>query len=167
MTTDYDYYLKGDPEEVRLALIEVTHPSFLYAYRYVQNHAYGVSVKHEDGAWYEYAYSPITVKKSKADDDLDQSITIGVGDLGQYLPEDIDRLRDCSQYAHIKPKLNYREYLLSNLEKPALSVLGLEVSDWQPSKEGSVFVCKAKELNLTRTGLTYSLDKFPLLRGFL
>lgn len=167
MTTDYEYYLKGDPEEVRLALIEVTHPSFLHAYRYVQNHAYGVSVKHEDGAWYEYAYSPITVKKSKADDDLDQSITIGVGDLGEHLPDDIDRLRASDQHANIKPTLNYREYLLSNLEKPVLSVLGLEVSDWQPSKEGSVFVCKAKELNLTRTGLTYNLDKFPLLRGFL
>lgn len=71
MTTDYEYYLKGDPNDVRLALIEVTHPSFLYAYRLVQNHAYGVKVRHEDGNWYEYAYSPITIKKSKSDDDLD------------------------------------------------------------------------------------------------
>ncbi len=163
---DYDYFLKGDPEEVRLQLIEVTHPSWINDYRYVQNSVNGVTVTHEDGTQADYTYSPITIKKGKADDDLDQSITIGVADLGELLPFDIDRLRS-GNHANVKPILNYREYLMSDLTKPVVSVLGLEVSDWQPNKEGSVFVCKAKEMNLTKTGIAYTLDKFPLLRGFL
>ncbi len=165
--TDYDYYLKGNPDDVRLQLIEVTHPSFINDYRYVQNCVNGVTVSHEDGTQADYQYSPITIKKSKTDDDLDQSITIGVADLGELLPFDIDRLRNDSDNANVKPMLNYREYLISDLSTAIVSVLGLEISDWQPSKEGSVFVCKAKEMNLTKTGLAYTLDQFPSLRGFL
>ncbi len=164
---DYDYFLQGDPEEVRLQLIEVTHPSWKNDYRYVQNCVDGVTVTHEDGNQADYTYSPITIKKGKSDDDLDQSITIGVADLGELLPLDIDRLRADATNANVKPTLNYREYLMSDLSKPIVSVIGLEVSDWQPNKEGSVFVCKAKEMNLTKTGIAYTLDKFPLLRGFL
>lgn len=164
---DYDYFLRGDPDDIRLALVEVSHPSFRYTYRYVQNHASGVTVTHENGERRSYQYSPITIKKSKSDNDLDQSITIGVGDLGELLPADIDRLRNSQQYSQVRPVLNYREYLLSDLSKPVLSVLGLEVTDWQPNKDGSVFVCKARELNLTKTGTVYTLDKFPTLRGFI
>lgn len=160
--SDYDYFLRGNPDDVRLMLVEVTHPAFANAHRYVQNHSDGVTV---GGAY--YAYAPIGIKKSNVNDDLDQSITVTVGDLGQALTDDLDRVRADEQYLKIKPVLNYYEYLLSNLNAPALSVTGLEVTDAQFAKEGVAFVCRAKQLNLTKTGLIYSLDKFPTLRGFL
>ena len=79
---NYDFYLKGNPNDVLLQLIEVTHPAFSKVYRYVKNAVDGVTVKHENGIDYWYEYSPLTIKKSKSSDDLDQSLDIGVGDLG-------------------------------------------------------------------------------------
>lgn len=163
---DYDYFLRGNPNDVLLQCIEVSHPSFTKTYRYVKNAADGVTVKHEDGTSREYLYSPLTIQKSKTSDDLDQSINIGVGDLGEDFPKEIDRLRNGS-YQTVKPILNYREYLTSDLTKPMLYILNLEVTDYQPKTDGAVFTCKAKQLNLSKSGETYTLDKFPSLRGFL
>lgn len=167
MPDAYDYFLRGDPDDVRLQLIEATHPSWVRPYRYVQNAVDGVSVKHEDGAYRSYQYSPITIKKSKSDDSLDQSITITIGDLGMNLPDDMDRLRNSTIHSTKRPTLNYREYLLSDLNTPIVSVTGLQVTDYQPHKMGGMFVCRAQELNLTKTGISYTLEDFKTLRGFL
>ena len=71
---NYDFYLKGNPNDVLLQLIEVTHPAFSKVYRYVKNAVDGVTVKHENGIDYWYEYSPLSIKKSKSSDDLDQSL---------------------------------------------------------------------------------------------
>lgn len=165
--SEYDYFLRGNPDDVRLMLIEVTHPAFAHTYRYVQNHVNGVTVQHDDGSPARYIYTPVGIKKSNVSDDLDQSITVTVGDLGLHLPDDLDRVRQSAGSLKIKPVLNYREYISSDLSKPALSILGLEVADAQFAKEGVAFVCRAKQLNLTKTGEVYSIDKFRMLRGFL
>ena len=163
---DYSYFLQGNPDDVLIQLVEVSHPSFSKAYRYVKNAVDGVMVRHEDGSEHWYEYSPLSIRKSKSSDDLDQSLDIGVGDLGLEFPLDIDRLRRGSEY-DVKPKLNYRECLMSDLTKPMLSILDLEVTDYRPKKTGALFTCKAKQLNLSKSGETYTLDKFPSLRGFL
>lgn len=163
---DYDYFLRGNPNDVLLQCVEVSHPSFTKTYRYVKNAADGVTVKHEDGTSRDYLYSPLTIQKSKSSDDLDQSINIGVGDLGEDFPKEIDRLRNGS-YQTVKPILNYREYLTSDLTKPMLSIFNLEVTDYQPKTDGAVFTCKARQLNISRTGEVYNLSDFPMLRGFL
>ena len=46
---DYNYWLNGTPDDVRLQLVEIKHPSFQRVYRIVQNHAEGVRVKLPDG----------------------------------------------------------------------------------------------------------------------
>ena len=141
---NYDFYLKGNPNDVLLQLVEVTHPAFSKVYRYVKNAVDGVTVKHENGIDYWYEYSPLSIKKSKSSDDLDQSLDIGVGDLGLEFPLEIDRLR-ASTYSQQKPSLHYREYLMSDLTKPMLSILNLEVTDYQPKRNGALFTCRAKQ----------------------
>lgn len=163
---DYNYWLSGNPDDVRLLLVEITHPAWSKPYRIVQNHADGLSVKHENGVSYFYEYVPLTIQRGSNSDDLDQDITIGVGDLGEDFPSELKRARD-SQYSDIRPTLNYREYNLSDLTKPQLTILGLEVTDYEPKREGAVFVCRAKQMNLTKTGEVYTLDNTPTLRGFV
>ena len=163
---NYDFYLKGNPNDALLQLIEVTHPAFSKVYRYVKNAVDGVTVTHENGVDYWYEYSPLSIKKSKSSDDLDQSLDIGVGDLGLEFPLEIDRLR-ASDYSQQKPSLHYREYLMSDLTKPMLSILNLEVTDYHPKSNGALFTCRAKQLNLSKTGEVYTLDKFPTMRGFV
>ena len=163
---DYNFFLSGNPDDVRLLLVEISHPAWSKTYRIVQNHSEGITVKHEDGFEYAYDYVPLTIQKGSNSDDLDQDITIGVGDLGEDFPAELERARN-SQYSEIRPKLNYREYNLSDLTKPQLTILGLEVTDYEPKAEGAVFVCRAKQMNNTKTGETYNLDDYPTLRGFV
>lgn len=163
---DYNYWLSGNPDDVRLLMVEITHPAWSKTYRIVQNHADGITVQHENGVSYFYEYVPLTIQRGSNSDDLDQDITIGVGDLGEDFPSELKRARD-SQYSDIRPTLNYREYNLSDLTKPQLTILGLEVTDYEPKREGAVFVCRAKQMNLTKTGEVYTLDNTPTLRGFV
>ena len=163
---DYNYWLGGNPDDVRLQLIEVSHPAWSKVYRIVKNHADGVTVEHEDGDFFDYEYVPLTIQMGKNADDLDQDITIGVGDLGETFPDELRAARE-SEQSHIRPTLNYREYNLSDLSKPQVFITGLEVTDYEPKREGAVFVCRAKQMNLTKTGETYNLDDYPTLRGFV
>lgn len=163
---DYDFWLRGDPTDVRLRMIEVTHPAWSQTYYIVQNYADGITVQHEDGLFYDYEYVPLTIQLGASNDDLDQSITIGVGDLGDIFPQEIDAIRESSEYAKIKPTVNYREYYLSDLTAPKVSILGLDVVTYDPQEEGTVFECQAKQMNLTASGETFNLNTFKTMRGF-
>ena len=164
---DYNYWLSGNPDDVRLQCVEISHPAWSKVYRIVQNHADGITVTHEGGFTYPYEYVPLTIQKGNNSDDLDQEITIGVGDLGEDFPLEIDRIRASTLYSHVRPMLNYREYNLSDLTQPQVTILGLEATDYEPKIEGAVFICRAKQMNLTKTGETYNLDDYPTLRGFI
>lgn len=164
---DYSFWLSGNPDDVRLQCVEISHPAWSKVYRIVQNHADGVTVTHEGGLTFAYEYVPLTIQRGANSDDLDQEITIGVGDLGEYFPLELDRIRASTMYSHVRPTLNYREFNLSDLSKPQVTILGLEATDYEPKKEGAVFVCRAKQMNLTKTGETYNLDDYPTLRGFV
>ena len=162
---EMEFWLKGRHDDVRLECIEISHPSFTKNYRFVRNHAYGVRVKHENGTWYDYEYLPMTIQPSESTDNLQQAFTIGIGDVGEVMPNEIRRLRNGS-YPNVRPTVNYRVYLTSDLSKPITSVLGLEITDNQPKKQGAVFKCQAKEANRNSTGEVFTIGLLPSLRGF-
>ena len=164
---DYNFYLAGDPNDLRVKCIEISHPAWLKTWRIAQNHADGVTVKHEDGTSHAYEYVPLAVQFGTSTDDLDQEITIGVGDLGVDMPLELDRINDSSIYAHDRPTLNYREYMLSDLNTPLATILNLKAEDSEELREGDVFVFRAERMNLSKTGDTYTLDNTPTLRGFV
>lgn len=163
---EMEYWLRGRHNEVRLECIEITHPSFTKHYRFVRNHADGVRVKHENGLWYDYEFLPLTIKPAKSADDLQQSFTIGIGDVGEIMPNEIRRLRN-GTHANVRPTLNHRVYLTSDLTTPMKSIRGLEITDNQTQKQGAVFACQARELNKNSTGVVFTIDLVPSLRGFL
>lgn len=165
--SEYDFYLRGNPNAVRLQLIEITHPAFSKVYRYVRNNSNGVTVTLPGGTSATFEYYPVTIKKGRTSDDLDQSFTIGVGDLGEEIPADINRVITSSQHSSVKPTFNYYEYSSANLNTPIHVVKGMEVTDYNPQKQGAVFTCKTRNLNNKTTGLIYNLDDHPTLRGFV
>lgn len=162
---DFDFWLNGDPTDVRLHLVEITHPSFSKPWRIVQNWADGITVQHEDELFYDYEYVPMTIEKGASSDNLDQSLTIGVGDLGEDFPKELKALR-AGEYSKIRPTVNYREYNLSDLTKVQVSALGLELAENNPKPEGAVFTCRAKQMNLTATGESYNTRDYPTMKGF-
>ena len=163
---DYNFWLSGAPDDARLILIEASHPAWSKTYRIVKNHADGITVQHEAGLSYFYEYVPITTQIGTSSNDLDYQITIGIGDLGETFPKEMDAIRASLMYSKVKPTVNYREYNLSDLTKPQLSILNLKITDSEDQKEGAVFICQAERMNLTKSGETYNLDDFPTLRGF-
>lgn len=162
---EMNFWLMGRHDDVRLECIEIKHPSFSRDYRFVRNHADGVRVRHEDGVYRDYDYLPLTVKAARAASDLQQSLTIGIGDVGEVMPMEIDRLRR-GTHRTVRPTVNYRVYLSSDVANPMSSVRGLEVTDNQPQKQGAVFVCKARELNKTDTSVIFTPNLFRSLAGF-
>lgn len=162
---EMEYWLRGRHDDVRLECIEIKHPSFSRDYRFVRNHADGVRVRHEDKVYRDYEPLPLTIRAGQSADNLQQSFTIGIGDVGQIMPFEIDRLRR-GQHSTTRPTLNYRVYLTSDLTEPMTSVRGLEITDNQPQKRGAVFKCQAKQLNKTSTGIIFTDDLFKSLRGF-
>ena len=164
---DYNFYLAGDPNEVLIRCAELSHPAWLKTWRIVQNHADGLTVTHEDGTIHDYEYVPLAIEYGTNSDDLDQEITIGVGDLGVDFPLEIDRIRRSPVYAQDRPTLNYREFRLSDLSKPVVTINNLKAEDSEELEEGVVFVFRAERMNLTKTGDVYTLDNTPTLRGFV
>lgn len=164
---DLQFYLVGNPQSVRLQLIEIDHPAFTQTFRFVRNHAQGVTVTHEDGVTARYEYLPIPIQKSKSSTDLDQSLNITIGDTGEIIPQQIDRIRKSDLFYNVKPVVNYREYYLDNLSTPCLVDRNLEVIDYSMHKEGVAFRCEAKDITNTKTGRVFTLDTHPALRAFV
>ena len=163
---DYNFYLAGDPSEVLIRCVELTHPAWTKKWLIVQNYdAGGLNITHEDGTVHSYEYAPLTVEFGTNSDDLDQEITIGVGDLGVEMPLELDRIHDSTIYNTIRPCLNYREYMLSDLSTPIVTITGLRAEDSEELEEGDVFVFRAERMNLTKTGVVYTLDNTPTLRS--
>ena len=161
---EMEYWLRGRHDDVRLECIEIKHPSFSRDYRFVRNHADGVRVRYEDKVYRDHEPLPLTIRAGQSADNLQQSFTIGIGDVGEIMPFEIDRLRR-GQHSTTRPTLNYRVYLTSDLTEPMTSVRGLEITDNQPQKRGAVFKCQAKQLNKTSTGVIFTIDLVPTLRG--
>lgn len=163
--SEINHWLQGSSKQIRIECVEIIHPSFTKPYRFTRNAMSGVRAKDESGVWRDYEYLPLSITASRAASDLEQGFTIAIGDVGEIMSIEIDRLRN-GQYPHLLPVVNYRAYLSDDLTTPSFSVLGLEVKDNQPNKHGAVFVCKARELNKSATGIVYTLVNNPGLKGY-
>lgn len=166
MSRYHEYFLNSKSSVVHLDLIEISHPSFTQTYRKVRNATSGVSVILEDGNEYFFDYYPMKITPSSQGNDLDQMIKITLGDLGDILPTEIDSITSSNGF-QVRPVVKYWAFRSDDLTEPLVGAYVMEVQNFSFNKEGSQFEAKAPSLNITRTGEVYSLDRFPMLRGFL
>lgn len=162
-----NYFLNSKSSVAQLETIEISHPAFSQTYRIVRNAAAGVAVTLENGSSATFDYYPMKLSPQHARDDLDHSISVTFGDLGEILPLELDRVMNYPAGMDIKPVVKYRVYRSDDLSSPLYGPLVLEVEAFTFNKEGSTFEAKAPSINLTRTGEVYSLTRFPALKGFL
>lgn len=160
------YHLIGNPNDVMLECIEISHPAFSQVYRYVRNHTKGVTVTHEDGVVAHYDYAPLGVKHGKSNEKLAQTLTVSVADLGIIIPKEVDRLY-ASEHELEHPTLTGRRYLLSNLNEPYETKRNLKIKENTPQAEGAVFSATQRTLNDKPSGRVFNLDKWKALAGFL
>ena len=165
---DYTQFFLNSPSNiVQLETIEVSHPSFSKTYRYVRNAINGLAnVTLEDSTVVSFDYSPLKITPTKASDDLDQSLKVDYGDLGQIIPPEIDNINNANTF-QIKPVFKYRTFRSDDFSAPLFGPLVLVVSNIAFVKEGGTFTAEAPKINLNSTGEQYTTNRFPMLKGFL
>jgi hypothetical protein len=160
-----EFYLASPPAVVRLQCLEVSHTNFSQTYYIVRNNSRGVTVTHEDASSHDYEYYPLTIRLLGSGNDLDQTIDITLGDVGDIIAEEIRNVMD-AQGMYTKPTMIYREYRSDDLTAPIYVSGDLQIEAVVLTKEGAAFRAKARSFNATRTGETYRVDKFPTLSAF-
>lgn len=161
-----EFFLNSKSSVVQLELLEISHPNFTKVYRIVRNAVKGITVKLETGDTASFDYYPMRIENNGTKDDLDQSFTITLGDLGEVLPKELDSVASAQGY-NVKPVVTYRTYRSDDLTRPLFGPVLLEVESFAFNREGSTFTAKAPSLNVNKTGELYTLERFPMLRGFL
>lgn len=161
-----EFFLNSTGDIVQLELIEVSHPNFTQTYRIVRNAVAGVTVTLEDSSVQTFDYYPLQIKQSPVTDDLDQKVSITLGDLGQVLPQELDAVNSAGGFT-IKPTLKYRTYRSDDLSVPLYGPLVFELENLSFNDEGVSFDAVAPRLNQLSTGEIYTFERFPMLKGFI
>lgn len=161
-----EFFLATPSAVVMLDLIDISHPSFTQPYYTVRNAARGVTVVLETDVAREYQFYPLKVEPLGFRDNLDQGFSITVGDTGDTLPTELDRIFADDAF-DVYPTFVYRAYRSDDLTQPLYGPVNLVIEKMTMTEDGAVFEAKAPSLNDGRTGELYRMDRFPMMRGLL
>jgi hypothetical protein len=166
MSAYTEFFLNSKSSIVELELLEISHSKFTQTYYIVRNHVAGVTVTHEDSTSHAYTYYPLRCSLTGPRDDLDHILRVEFGDLGEIIPAEIDSIRTNDGFNEF-PVVKFRTYRSDVLTSVLYGPLLLEVRTFTFTKNGSQFEAKAPTLNVNKTGETYKIARFPMLRGVL
>ncbi|AXY57259.1 hypothetical protein CDG60_12200 [Acinetobacter chinensis] len=163
MNEDIEALLYSTQPAFPVECIEISHSLWSAPLRYVTNMADGVSVFH-DNTYFNYEYMQLQIQRSGASNDLDQSLTITVSDLGTSVPALIDQIFDADSLEY--PSVSYRIYSSIDFTKPVLTIENLGITDQTSDEQGTTFKAEAQKLNVNGTGRLFTIENFPGLKGF-
>ena len=166
MSAYSEFFLNSLASVVQLELLEISHPNFTQTYRVVRNAVDGVTVTLEDASTHAFDYYPLRITANETLDNVDFSVQVDLGDLGQVLPSEVDSVSSAGGL-DVKPTVKYRLYRSDDLTSPMVGPYLLQVDSFNFNKNGSSFTAKAPSLNVVKTGELYKIDRFPMLKGFL
>lgn len=161
-----EFFLNAKAELIQFECVEISHPNFSKVYRFVRNHTDGLTVTLETAAVVTFDYVPIKISQNEMVDDLDYGFKLELGDVGELLPLELDRIAANDGFM-VKPTLKYRTHRSDDLATVMFGPINLEVTELAFNKTGVVFEAKAPELNTNKTGEIYTISRFPTLRDFL
>lgn len=164
------FFLHSSPAIVQFDCLEITHPNFTTTYRIVRNYSLGnppgVNLTHEGPAGpFFYSYYPMTITPIAASSDLTQALNVTLGDIGTVIQVEIAAVTAANKMS-IRPVAKFRTYRSDDLTQPMFGPLTLEISNITCAWDGNTFECHAPKLNNSKTGQLYTVDQFPMLRGF-
>lgn len=159
--TDYTaFFLDATAGVVSLECVEISHPSFVKVFRYVKNDINGVTA---EGNF--YAYQAMSIKRSNVSNDLEQKMSLTIADMDDDLSSAVRAIRE-SSYSKVRPSFKFKIFRDDDLSSPMVALQTLEIESVSKDSTGQVtFEAKAPGLNDVGTGMVYSIEDFPLLRG--
>lgn len=166
-----DFHLDSASSVVLLETIEIKHPLWPLPIRIVTNHADGVTVTLENDEVATFDFAPLLIQKGATSDDLDQNLSITLGDLGEIVPPLIQVIRDAAN--DVAPEVIYRSFafdvasmtLVKN--KPLDVIKGLAINQMNRDHQATTFEAKTSDKNKTKTGRIFNLVDYPDLKGLL
>jgi len=114
----------------------------------------------------DFQYYPLKISGIGTRENLDFGIRIDLGDLGELLPDQLDKIFSDATFDTL-PTVKYWTYRSDDLTTPLYGPLVLEVKNVNFTRLGATLDAKAPSLNVNRTGERYKTSRFPMLRGFL
>lgn len=94
-----EFFLSSPPSVVQLETLEISHPQFTKTYRIVRNAKDGITATLEDGATQAtFDYLPCRIEPLGARANLDFGLRVDLGDLGEIIPQEIDRIMGIDLY---------------------------------------------------------------------
>ncbi len=165
--SDYsEFFLASRANVIQLELIEFSHPNFTKTYRIVRNSPDGVTVDLSPSETaVNFDYFPARFQSLGSRDDLDSGLRIDIGDVGEVVPGEINAVAAAGGF-RTKPVVRYWAFRSDNLASPIFGPISLEVPSVSMTEEGASLEARAPAMNATRTGDRYTLDRFPMQRGF-
>jgi len=165
MITPIQFYLNGNRNIAELETVEISHPNFSKVYRFVRNHMQGINATIETNKIVNFEYRPIIFDILGFKDDLDQSINISLGTLGEIFPMELKRVRENDGFL-IKPTIIYRTYASNDLVNILKGPVNLLSNQFVSREDGTSMLAEAETINNTTTGEIFDLIRFEGLRGY-
>lgn len=162
------FFLNTTSDIVAVETLEISHPSFSQIYRIVRNVVAGWTAKTEEAGTptRTFTYYPCEIAYPSSSDDLEFSLKVTFGDLGEIIPFELDRVISDGLIT-TKPSLKYRVYQSDNTNAPIwFDVNPLEISGMAFNSKGVTFEASPPVTNYTSIGIRYTVDNFPSLGGF-
>lgn len=166
-----DFHLDSVSSVVLLETLEISHSLWPAPIRIVTNHPDGISVTLENGQPAIFEFIPLLIQRGNTSDDLDQTLNITVGDLGEIVPPLIQKIRDAS--SDEKPQVIYRSFafdaasMVLTKQTPIEIIRGLSVAKMNQDYQATTFEAATSGKNSVKTGRTYNFKEYPDLRGLI
>ena len=166
-----DFHLDSVSSVVLLETLEIIHSLWPAPIRIVTNHPDGVAVTLENGQPAIFEFIPLMIQRGNTSDDLDQTLNITVGDLGEIVPPLIQKIRDAS--SDEKPQVIYRSFafdaasMVLTKQTPIEIIRGLSVAKMNQDYQATTFEAATSGKNSVKTGRTYNFEDYPDLRGLI
>ena len=166
-----DFHLDSVSSVVLLETLEIIHSLWPAPIRIVTNHPDGVAVTLENGQPAIFEFIPLMIQRGNTSDDLDQTLNITVGDLGEIVPPLIQKIRDAS--SDEKPQVIYRSFafdaasMVLTKQTPIEIIRGLSVAKMNQDYQATTFEAATSGKNSVKTGRTYNFKDYPDLRGLI
>jgi len=166
-----DIHLDCSPSIVPLETLEISHSTWPEPIRIVTNHGDGTEALLETGETAFFEFAPLMLDFGTTSDDLDQSINVTLGDLGEIVPPLIKKIRESE--SDELPEVIYRRYAFdasSMTFAKAESInttKGLYVERMNRDHQASTFEAKTPGKNSVVCGRTLNLRDYPDQMGLL
>ncbi|CAB3680490.1 DUF1833 family protein [Achromobacter kerstersii] len=162
-----DFYFGAPQSMAELETVEISQPSFSQVWRIQSHYREGFWARLESGELVFWQYVPMQLRPLGDRGNLDFGISVTLGDLGEILPDEINRARQAGTLRTIPPTVRYRAYRSDDLESPMVGPITLQAWKITRNRDGAQFDSTAPQANATKTGMLYRTDLFPMLLGYL